>query len=109
MAGRAIIQRFGRLGTQTDQAWIESLFGHVNSDWPHLEKIRNPSDLALELDRVRTDYNTLALPPASATFPQARPEHGRTPTTRSGHEPGCLATIQGTNWRRKPSPCRSSA
>lgn len=61
MACRAIIQRFGRLGTQTDQAWIESLFGHVNSDWPHLEKIRNPSELALELDRVRTDYNTLAL------------------------------------------------
>jgi hypothetical protein len=61
MAACAIMQRFGRPGTPTDQAWIESLFGHVKSDWPHLEKIRDPGELALELDRVRTEYNTVRL------------------------------------------------
>ncbi len=30
MAASAIMQRFGRPGTPTDQAWIESRFGHAN-------------------------------------------------------------------------------
>ena len=38
MAACAIMQRFGRPGTPTDQAWIGSLFGPVKGDWPHLEK-----------------------------------------------------------------------
>ena len=61
MAACAIMQRFGRPGTPTDQAWIESLFGHVKGDWPHREKIRDPGELATELDRVRTEYNTVRL------------------------------------------------
>ena len=39
----AIAQHFGRPGTPTDQAWIESLFGHVKSDWPHLDRIADPA------------------------------------------------------------------
>ncbi len=61
MAACAIMQRFGRPGTPTDQAWIESLFGHVKGDWPQLEKIRDPGELTLELDRVRREYNTVRL------------------------------------------------
>ena len=61
MAACAIMQRFGRPGTPTDQAWIESLFGHVKGDWPHLEKIRDPGELAQELERVRNEYNTVRL------------------------------------------------
>ncbi len=61
MAACAIMQRFGRPGTPTDQAWIESLFGHVKADWPHLEKIRDPGELAAELDRARAEYNTVRL------------------------------------------------
>ncbi len=53
----SIVARFGRPGTPTDQAWIESLFGHVKGEWPHLEKIRDPAQLAVELELVRTDYN----------------------------------------------------
>jgi putative transposase len=34
MALGAIHQHFGRPGTPTDQAWIESLFGHVKAEWP---------------------------------------------------------------------------
>ncbi len=39
----------------------ESLFGHIKGDWPHLEKIRDPGDLAAELRRVRTEYDTVRL------------------------------------------------
>jgi len=38
-AGVHIAQRFGRPHTPTDQAWIESLFGHVKTENPHLETI----------------------------------------------------------------------
>jgi hypothetical protein len=61
MAACAIMQRFCRPGTPTDQAWIESLFGHIKTEWPHLEKIRDPHELVLELDRVRQQYNTVRL------------------------------------------------
>jgi putative transposase len=61
MAACAIMQRFGRPGTPADQAWIESLFGHIKTDWPHLEKIRDPGELDRELDRVRVEYNTIRL------------------------------------------------
>jgi transposase InsO family protein len=60
-AALAIAQRLGRPGTPADQAWIESMFGHVKADWPHLETITDPAVLASELDRVRTEYNTVRL------------------------------------------------
>jgi putative transposase len=61
MAALAIAQHFGRPHTPTDQAWIETLFGHVKGEWPHLEQYRDAGELARELDRVRTDYNTVRL------------------------------------------------
>ncbi|MBO3753019.1 transposase family protein [Streptosporangiaceae bacterium NEAU-GS5] len=42
MAGARIAQHFGRPGTPNDQAWIESLFGHVKDEFPHLDKIADP-------------------------------------------------------------------
>ena len=61
MAAVAIAQHFGRPHTPTDQAWIETLFGHVKGEWPHLEKIRDPGELERELDRVRAEYNAVRL------------------------------------------------
>ena len=61
MAALAIAQHFGRPSTPTDQAWIETLFGHVKGEWPHLEKIRDPGELELELDRARAEYNAVRL------------------------------------------------
>jgi len=61
LAGVAIAQQFGRPHTPQDQAWIETLFGHVKGEWPHLEKIRDPGDPGAELDRVRAGYNTIRL------------------------------------------------
>ena len=57
----SIASRFGRPGTPTDQAWIETLFGHVKTEWPHLEKITDPNTLRTELDIARHDYNTRRL------------------------------------------------
>lgn len=61
MAAVAIAQHFGRPHTPTDQAWIETLFGHVKGEWPHLEQTSDPGELERELDRVRREYNTVRL------------------------------------------------
>ena len=61
LAGVHIAQHFGRPHTPTDQAWIETLFGHVKGEWPHLEKIVDPGDLEAELDHVREQYNSIRL------------------------------------------------
>ena len=60
-AALAVAQRLGRPGTPTDQAWIESLFGHVKAENPHLEQIRGPAVLQTELRRARRDYNSVRL------------------------------------------------
>ncbi len=36
----AIAQHFGRPGTPTDQAWVESFNGHLRAEFPHLLAIR---------------------------------------------------------------------
>ena len=61
MALCSIAQHFGRPGVPTDQAPIESFFGHVKGEWPHLETITEPEILAAELERVRMEYNTVRL------------------------------------------------
>lgn len=61
MALCAIAQHFGRPGTPTDQAWIESLNGHLKAEYPHLLAIRDPATLRAELEIVRTHYNGVRL------------------------------------------------
>jgi transposase InsO family protein len=61
MAGARIAQHFGRPGTPNDQAWIESFFGHLKGESPHLERIVDPGELEGELDRLRVHYNTVRL------------------------------------------------
>ena len=63
MALCAIAQHFGRPGTPTDQAWIESLNGHLKAEYPHLLAIRDPLTLRAELDIARTHYNGVRLSP----------------------------------------------
>ncbi|HZA73548.1 MAG TPA: integrase core domain-containing protein [Propionibacteriaceae bacterium] len=88
LAGFAITQRFGRPSTPTDQAWIESLFGHVMGEWPHLESIRDPGELDRELDRVRVEYNTVRLHAGIGYVPRRRTRrprrrHPPSPTRRT--------------------------
>jgi transposase InsO family protein len=61
MALHALALHIGRPGVPTDQAHIESFFGHVKGEWPHLEKIRDPLVLEAALEQVRIEYNTVRL------------------------------------------------
>jgi putative transposase len=61
MAVCSIVQHFGRPSTPTDQAWIETLWGHVKAEHPHLLAITDPAVLAAELERIRVHYNTVRL------------------------------------------------
>jgi hypothetical protein len=40
-----------------DQAPIESFFGHIKTEWPHLTVIGDAAELETELERMRTEYN----------------------------------------------------
>ena len=91
MAACAIMQRFGRPGTPTDQAWIESLFGHVKTEWPHLEKIRDPGELALELDHTRQQYNTERLHAGIGYVTPDDEHHGRGEAIRQARRDGLAA------------------
>jgi putative transposase len=61
MALCSIAQHFGRPGTPTDQAWIETLNGHLKAEYPHLLAIRDPATLRAELAVVREHYNSVRL------------------------------------------------
>ena len=61
MALHALAMHLGRPGVPTDQAHIESFFGHVKGEWPHLEQIRDRATLAAALAEVRAEYNTVRL------------------------------------------------
>ena len=94
MAACAIMQRFGRPSTPTDQAWIESLFSHVKGEWPHLERIRDPGDLEHELDRVRSEYNTVRLHAGIGYVTPDDEHHGRGDALRQARRDGLAAARQ---------------
>ncbi|MCA1698732.1 MAG: integrase core domain-containing protein [Actinobacteria bacterium] len=90
MAMCAIAQHFGRPGTPTDQAWIESLFSHIKADWPHLDAIKDPAVLRAELELVRVEYNTARLH-AGIGYVTPDDEHeGRGPTIRRARRVGLM-------------------
>ncbi|MEY8016408.1 transposase [Mycobacterium servetii] len=61
MAMSAIAQHFGRPGTPTDQAWIESFNGHLKAEFPHLLAIEDPATLRAELAVTRQFWNGVRL------------------------------------------------
>jgi putative transposase len=101
LAGVHIAQHFGRPHTPTDQAWIETLFGHVKGEWPHLEKITDPGDLEAELDRVRIEYNQVRLH-ASIGYVTPDDEHeGRGDAIRQRRRDGLeMARVKRLDYRR---------
>jgi putative transposase len=96
MAMCAIAQHFGRPGTPTDQAWIESLFGHVKADWPHLEWIRDPDVLRAELASIRHEYNTVRLHAGIGYVTPADEHDGRGPRIRAARKRG----LRHARWAR---------
>ena len=80
----SIAARFGRPGTPTDQAWIETLFGHVKTEWPHLEKITD-SNTAASRTRQRPDATTTpaaCTPPSATSPPTTNTKAEATPSAR---------------------------
>jgi putative transposase len=105
LAGVAIAQQFGRPHTPQDQAWIETLFGHVKGEWPHLEKTRDPGGLDAEPDRVRAEYNTVPLH-ASIGYVTPDDEHeGRGDAIRQARRDGLAAARENRiTCRRNTTP-----
>ncbi|MGH3966526.1 MAG: integrase core domain-containing protein [Pseudonocardiaceae bacterium] len=101
LAGVAIAQQFGRPHTPEDQAWIETLFGHVKGERPHLEKIRDPGELERELDHARSEYNTVRLH-AGVGYVTPDDEHtGRGEGIRQARRDGLAAAREARiNYRR---------
>lgn len=88
MALCAIAQHFGRPGTPTDQAWIETLFGHIKGEFPHLDRIEDPEVLRVELDIVREHYNAVRLH-AGVGYVTPNDEHeGRGAAIRAARKEG---------------------
>ncbi len=84
----AIAQHFGRPGTPTDQAWIESLNGHLKHEFPHLLVIEDPATLRAELAVARHHYNTVRLH-AGIGYVTPDDEHeGRGEAIRKAREAG---------------------
>lgn len=84
----AIAQHFGRPGTPTDQAWIESLNGTIKMENPHLLAIEDPATLRAELAVVREHYNGVRLH-AGIGYVTPNDEHeGRGETIRKAREAG---------------------
>lgn len=88
MAMHAIATHFGRPGTPTDQAPIESFFGHIKTEWPHLTLLTDPAELSRELDRVRDDYNTQRLHAAIGYVTPDDEHQGRGPAIRRSRRTG---------------------
>jgi len=81
-------QHFGRPGTPTDQAWIETLFGHIKAEWPHLLAIRDPAVLRAELAVVRAEYNSVRLHEGIGYVPPNDEHEGRGPAIRKARQAG---------------------
>ena len=94
MALCSIAQHFGRPSNPTDQAWIESLWGHVKRERPHLTTITDPATLAAELERVRNRHNSVRLHEAIGHVTPNDEHDGRGDTIRAARTDGTRTADQ---------------
>jgi transposase InsO family protein len=88
MAGARIAQHFGRPSTPNDQAWVESFFGHLKGEFPHLEKTAGAGELQAELDRLRLHCNTVRLHEGLGYVTPDDEHHGRGGAIRAARRAG---------------------
>ncbi|PZR65633.1 MAG: integrase [Solirubrobacterales bacterium] len=88
MALHAIATHYGRPGVPTDQALIESFFGHLKHDWSYLEQITDPGVLDAELKAVRDVYNNTRLHAGIGYVTPADEHAGRGPNIRHARRLG---------------------
>lgn len=91
MAMCAIAQHFGRPGTPTDQAWIESFNGHLKAEYPHLLTITDPAVLRAELAVIRQHWNGVRLHAGIGYVTPLDEHEGRGPAIRKAREAGLEA------------------
>ena len=91
MALVTIGQHFGRPSTPTDQAWIETLWGHIKAENPHLLAITEPAVLHAELERVRGHYNRVRLHEAIGYVTPNDEHEGRGDKIRQARRDGLQA------------------
>lgn len=102
MAACSIAQHFGRRSTPTDQAWIETLWGHIKHEHPHLMTITDPAVLASELERIRVHYNTVRLHEAIGYVTPDDEHEGRGDTIRKARTEGLdAADTRRRLWHRR--------
>ncbi|MGH8277789.1 MAG: integrase core domain-containing protein, partial [Steroidobacteraceae bacterium] len=101
----SIAQHFGRPSTPTDQAWIETLWGHVKYEHPHLMAITEPATLASELERIRVAYNSTRLHEAIGYVTPDDEHEGRGDAIRKARADGLeRADHKRRLWHRKNRP-----
>jgi len=88
LALMTIAQHHGRPGTPTDQAHVESFFGHLKTEWLHLTGLRDPGVLDAELARIRGEYNTVRLHAGVGYVTPDDEHHGRGPAIRRARVAG---------------------
>jgi putative transposase len=88
MALHAIATHFGRPGVPTDQAPVESFFGHLKHEWPYLTRITDPAALDHELGAVRRAYNGVRLHAGIGYVTPDDEHHGRGPAIRHARRVG---------------------
>ena len=102
MALCAIAQHFGRPGTPTDQAWIESLNGHLKIDYPHLLAIRDPATLRAELAVTRAHYNSVRLHQGIGYVTPDDEHQGRGQAIRKARQAGLeTSRLRRLAWHRQ--------
>lgn len=109
MALHAIARHFGRPGTPTDQAWIESFNGHLKREHPHLLAIRDPQTLRGELAAIRPHYNAVRLH-AGIGYVTPNDEHeGRGEAIRKARQAGLeQSRLRRLAWHRQHRQDRPS-
>jgi transposase InsO family protein len=90
----AIAQHRGRPHTPTDQAWIETFFGHIKGEWHHLEHRDDPVVLEAELTRVRIEYNSVRLHEAIGYVTPDDEHEGRGEAIREARRQGLARARQ---------------
>jgi putative transposase len=105
MALHAIATHFGRPGVPTDQAPVESFFGHLKHEWPYLCRINEGGDLDRELVAVRERYNGVRLH-AGIGYVTPDDEHaGHGPAIRHARRIGLARARQARlAYHRQPEP-----
>jgi hypothetical protein len=92
----------GRPGTPTDQAWIETLNGHIKTEYPHPLAISDPTTPRAEIKITRAHYNGVRLHQGIGYVTPNDEHEGRGEAIRKGRQAGLeQARMRRLAWHRR--------